>query len=148
MPDVRDELLAERRRLLPWENEHDARAKVQALAGRTPAELTALLSQIRGTENFDESVAWLDSAGEGLPRALYESALLLYRDTRVLTWADSVTLARLLAYAPPRFRDFELDRSAAPAGTPTTAGKQPIDLSDASADRAAAQPSGAPATAR
>lgn len=141
MPDVRDELLAERRRLLPWENEQDARAKVQALAGRSPAELTAVLSEIRGTENFDESVAWLQTAGEGLPQALYESALLLYRDTRVLTWADSVTLGRLLAYAPPRFRDFELDRdrSIAPAASTPS-----IDLTDTSA----AQPSSAPATAR
>jgi len=73
--------------------------------------------------------------------AVSESALLLYRDTRVLTWADSVTLGRLLAYAPPRFRDFELDRdrSIAPA-----ASTPKIDLTDTSA----AQPSSAPATAR
>lgn len=111
MPDVRDQLLAERRQLLPWEKEEDAQAKIQALGSRSPAELEALLARVRRTQHFDDSVTWLDGAGTGLPRALYESALLIYRDSAVLDWNRCVQLARLFAWAPPRFREWELPTS-------------------------------------
>jgi hypothetical protein len=108
--DIRDKLIAERRAQLPWEREEDAVRAVATLADRSPAELEALLARVERTRDFDQSVAWLADAGVGLPRALYESALLIYRDTRVLEWDGCLQLARLMAWAPPRFRPFELDR--------------------------------------
>ena len=108
MGDVRAALLAERRRMLPWEDEATARAWLSGLGRRTPTELEALLARVRRTNEFDEATAWLQTAGLGLPRALYESALLIYRDSGVLSWDDCLALARLLSWPQPRFREWNL----------------------------------------
>ncbi|PZS34778.1 MAG: hypothetical protein DLM59_04120 [Pseudonocardiales bacterium] len=49
-------------------------------------ELTALLVRLRRTLDVDESVGWMLTAGLGLPKAPYESCLIMYRDSAVLTW--------------------------------------------------------------
>lgn len=109
MGDVRAALLAERRRMLPEEDEAAARAWLIALGRRTPTELEALLARVRRTDELDDATGWLQTAGLGLPRQLYESALLIYRDSGVLSWEDSLDLARLLSWSPPDgFRDWNL----------------------------------------
>lgn len=108
MADVRTRLLEERRRLLPWEDETAARARVDALSRRSTAELDALLARVLRTQRFEDAVGWLDSASVGLPRAVYESALLIYRDTAMLSWEECLTLTRLLSYPRPRFPDWHL----------------------------------------
>ncbi len=107
--DVRAALLAERQRMLPEENEAAARAWLNTLGRRTPTELEALLARVRRTNEFDEATGWLQTAGLGLPRPLYDKALLIYRDSGVLSWEDSVDLARLLSWSQPNnFRDWNL----------------------------------------
>ncbi len=108
MADVQTRLLEERRRLLPWEDESAARARVGALDRHSPAELDALLARIQRTQRFEDAVGWLDSASIGLPRVVYESALLIYRDSVMLSWAECVTLTRLLSYPRPRFTEWNL----------------------------------------
>jgi len=108
MGDVRAALLAERRRMLPEEDESAARAWLKALGRRTPAELEALLVRVRRTNELDGATGWLQTAGLGLPRAFYESALLIYRDSAVLSWEDSLALARLLSWSMPAFRAWNL----------------------------------------
>lgn len=102
--------MAERQRLRPDEDEAASRRWVESLGRRSPAELDALLTHVRRTRDADQAISWIEAAGIGLPPTVYESALLVYRDTRVLTWDQCVRLARLLAWAPPRVRGFgEID---------------------------------------
>ncbi len=109
MGDVRAALLAERRRMLPEEDEAAARAWLKALGRRTPIELEALLARMRRTSEVDDATGWLQTAGLGLPRPMYDSALLIYRDSGVLSWEDSLDLARLLSWSQPNtFRDWNL----------------------------------------
>ena len=108
MADVQSALLQECRNLLPWEDEWDARARIKALGGRSPAELEGLLARVRRTQRFDEAVRWLNSASVGLPRALFEGALLIYRDSALLSWDECVKLARLLSWPHPRFREWNI----------------------------------------
>jgi len=107
--DVRAALLAERRRMLPEEDEAAARAWLKALGRRTLIELEALLARMRRTSEVDDATGWLQTAGLGLPRPMYDSALLIYRDSGVLSWEDSLDLARLLSWSQPNtFRDWNL----------------------------------------
>ena len=107
--DVRAALLAERRRLLPAEDDAAARAWLSALGRRNPTELEALLARVRRTNEIADATSWLQTAGLGLPRPLYDSALMIYRDSGVLSWEDSVDLARLLSWSQPNtFRDWNL----------------------------------------
>jgi hypothetical protein len=106
--DVRAALLRERQSLMPWENVADSEAWIDALSMRSRAELEALLVRVRRTKQFDDSVVWLQAASVGLPRALYEGALLIYRDSSVLSWNQCVELARLLSWPLPRFREWNI----------------------------------------
>ncbi len=108
MGDVRAALLAERRRMLPEEDESAARAWLNALGRRTPNELEALLARVRRTNEFDAATGWLQTAGLGLPRPFYESALLIYRDSGVLSWEDSLDLVRMQSWSQPPFREWNL----------------------------------------
>jgi len=99
--DVRTALLAEMRSLLPWELETAMRARLSTLSRRTPTELEALLVRLRRTLDVDESIGWLLTAGLGLPKALYESALIMYRDSAVLSWDECLELNRLLSWPEP-----------------------------------------------
>lgn len=108
MGDVRSALLAERRRMLPAENESAARAWLSALGRRTPTELEALLARVRRTNELDDATDWLQTAGLGLPRVFYESALRIYRDSGVLSWEESLALTRMLSWSQPAFRDWNL----------------------------------------
>jgi hypothetical protein len=96
--DVRTALLAEMRSLLPREADADMRARLGTLSRRTPAELEALLVRVRRTGRVDEAVSWLLTAGLGLPQALFESALIMYRDSAVLSWEQCLEVARLLSW--------------------------------------------------
>ncbi len=99
--DVRTALLAELRSLLPWEDEASMRARLRTLSRRTPIELEALLVRLRRTLDVDESIGWLLTAGLGLPKALYVSALIMYRDSAVLGWEQCLELNRLLSWPEP-----------------------------------------------
>jgi hypothetical protein len=96
--DVRTALLAEMRSLLPWDTEADMRVRLSMLSRRSRPELEALLVRIRRTHSVDESISWLLTAGLGLPKALFESALLMYRDSAVLSWEQCLELTRLLSW--------------------------------------------------
>ena len=99
--DVRAQLLAERRRLLPWESEADARLRIEAVsAGHTPNELSGLLTRIRRTGDFDKAVSWFAHARKQLPRKVFEMAMVFYRDSIVLEWKDCVRLAGLMTWTP------------------------------------------------
>ncbi|MGB9376355.1 MAG: hypothetical protein WCB04_02470 [Mycobacteriales bacterium] len=109
MGDVRAALLAERRLLLPQEDEAAARAWLATLGHRTPNELEALLARIRRTNEIESAMSWLETAGLGLARPLYDSALLMYRNSGVLSWEECLELARLLSWSQPNaFRDWNL----------------------------------------
>jgi hypothetical protein len=114
--DVRAQLLAERRRLLPWESEADARLRIEAVsAGHTPNELSGLLTRIRRTGDFDKAVSWFAHARKQLPRKAFEMAMVFYRDSIVLDWKDCVRLAGLMTWTP----------NATPANNPGTGGGSP-----------------------
>ncbi len=109
MGDVRAALLAERRRMLPDEDESAARAWLNVLGRRSPTELEALLARVRRTNEVEDATGWLQTAGLGLPRPFYESALQIYRDSGVLSWEESLALARLLSWSQPTaFGDWNL----------------------------------------
>ncbi|MEP6697083.1 MAG: hypothetical protein ABJA34_09420 [Pseudonocardiales bacterium] len=98
MANVRTTLLAEMRSLLPWESDPDMRARIAPLTRRTQTELEALLVRVRRTHDVDESIGWLLTAGLGVPKALYESCLIMYRDSAVLSWEQCMELNRLLSW--------------------------------------------------
>lgn len=100
--DVRTALLDELHRLLPWEPEAELRARLGRLSRQTPAELEALLVRLRRTQDVDEAFGWVLTAGLGLPQAQFQSALMMYRDSAVLSWEQCLELTRLLSWPQPR----------------------------------------------